>query len=62
MMKQTSVRPFHGNCLGTYATVAISVIALVQIQRMWSPPLLVGLFLTAIAVAMIRSGIVGFMG
>ena len=49
LMWQTSVRPFSGRCLGTYLTVLIATLMLVQIQRLWSPPIYLGLGFTAIA-------------
>ncbi len=46
---KTSVRPFPRRCLGTYVAVLVSIALLIQIQRHWSPPVLVALGCTAIA-------------
>lgn len=49
LLRRTSVGSFPRRCLGTYVTVLISILVLVQIQRLWSPPIPVGLGLTALA-------------
>lgn len=57
LTQRTSVRPFPRRCLGTYLAVLISMLVLVQIQRLWSPPIYLGLCLTAVAtVAVIAVG------
>jgi O-antigen/teichoic acid export membrane protein len=49
LMLQTSVRPFPRRCLGTYVAVVLSIGVLVQVQRLWEPPLLLALCYTAVA-------------
>ena len=47
IMRKTSVRPFPRRCLLTYATVLLATLTLVQIQRLWAPPIALGLGMTA---------------
>jgi len=49
LMRCTTVRPFSRRCLGTYLTVLVSVLVLFEIQRIWTPPLYLGLVFTVIA-------------